>query len=155
MKIGLIADTHDNLTKLKKAVKLFNSKKVDFVLHAGDYVAPFTAAFLEKLNCEYLGVFGNNDGETEGLRKKSGGRIRKGPIKLKKAGKNIVLTHDARGLKLKDFDVVVCAHSHKKQLLKDGKTLIINPGECGGWLTDKSTVAMLDTNTLSVKFFNL
>jgi len=155
MKIGLIADTHDNLNNLKKAVKLFNYKRVDLVLHAGDYVAPFCINLLEKLNCEYLGVFGNNDGEIEGLRKRSRGRIRKGPIKLKKAGRKIALAHETKGLKLKDFDVVITGHSHKKELSKVAQTLLVNPGECGGWVSDKATVAILDTDKLLVNFFNL
>ncbi len=155
MRIGLISDTHDNLDKIKKVVNLLNSKKVELVLHAGDFVAPFTINFLEKLNCEYLGVFGNNDGEKEGLKKKSGGRIRKGPIKLILAGKRTALVHDPQDLNSRDFDIIVFGHSHKKELKKEGKTLLVNPGECGGWLTGKSTAAILDTNKLSVKFFKL
>ncbi|MBM3251751.1 MAG: metallophosphoesterase [Candidatus Omnitrophica bacterium] len=155
MKIGLIADTHDNLRNLEKAVKLFNAKKVSLVLHAGDYVAPFTIKIFDKLKSRYLGVFGNNDGETTGLYKKSGGRIKKGPIKLVKEGKKIALVHDLNSFNCKNFDVVIFGHSHKKELFKKGKTLVINPGECGGWLSNKATVAILDTGNLSVRFFNL
>jgi predicted phosphodiesterase len=32
---------------------------------------------------------------------------------------------------------------------------VINPGECGGWLTGKSTIAMLDLNDLNVQIINL
>jgi len=34
MRIGIFYATHGNLPKIEKAVKLFNQKKVDFVLHA-------------------------------------------------------------------------------------------------------------------------
>lgn len=155
MKIGLISDTHDNLIKFKKAVKLFNSKKVELVLHAGDYIAPFTIRFLQQLKCEYLGVLGNNDGDKEALKVKSGGRIKKGPLRLNKAGKKILLVHALNGVDFKNFDVVIFGHSHKKELLRQGQALLINPGECSGWLTDKSSVAVLDTDTLSVSFFKL
>ncbi|HOX54141.1 MAG: metallophosphoesterase [Candidatus Omnitrophica bacterium] len=155
MKIGLISDTHDNLEKIKKAVKLFNSKKVELVLHAGDFVAPFTINYLDRLNCQYLGVFGNNDGEKQGLTKKSGGKIKEGPIELALGNLKIALVHDINTLASGDFDIVVFGHSHKKELKKEGKTLFVNPGECGGWLTGKSTVAILDTDKLSVKFFNI
>lgn len=70
MIIGALSDTHDNLPKIEKAVKFFNKKKVDFVLHAGDFVAPFAVDRLNKLSCEWLGVFGNNDGEKKGLASK-------------------------------------------------------------------------------------
>jgi len=155
MRIGLVSDTHDNLDKIKKAVKLFNSKKVELVFHAGDFVAPFTINYLDKLNCEYLGVFGNNDGEKEGLKRKSGGKIKNGPVELTLEDIKIALVHDLKILPARDFDIIVFGHSHKKELRKEGKTLLVNPGECGGWLTGKSTAAILDTDKLSVKFFKL
>jgi putative phosphoesterase len=76
MLLGVIADTHDNLPKIEKAISVFNRKRVSLVLHAGDYIAPFSLLPFRKLNCDYLGVFGNNDGEREGLTKISEGRIR-------------------------------------------------------------------------------
>ncbi|MBM3248518.1 MAG: metallophosphoesterase [Candidatus Omnitrophica bacterium] len=155
MRIGLVSDTHDNLDKIKKAVKLFNSKRVELVLHAGDFVAPFTIHYLDKLNCEYLGVFGNNDGEKEGLKRKSGGKIKDGPVELMFEDIKIALVHDLKALPARNFDIIVFGHSHKKELRKEGKTLLVNPGECGGWLTGKSTAAILDTDKLSVKFFKL
>jgi hypothetical protein len=33
--------------------------------------------------------------------------------------------------------------------------LLINPGECGGWLSGKSTVAILDTENLSAKVHDI
>jgi hypothetical protein len=56
MKVGLISDTHDNLPQIEKAVAFFNDKGVDFVIHAGDFVAPFSVAVLLKLNCDWVGV---------------------------------------------------------------------------------------------------
>ena len=41
MLIGVMSDTHDNVPLIEKAVALFNDRKVGFVIHAGDYVAPF------------------------------------------------------------------------------------------------------------------
>ncbi len=67
MKIGVLSDSHDNLAKIEEAVKFFNNKKVKFVFHAGDFVAPFTIPKFKKLNCPWLGVLGNNDGEEKGL----------------------------------------------------------------------------------------
>jgi len=69
MKIGIISDTHDNLLQIKKAVDIFNQEKVDLVLHAGDFVSPFTALEFKNLNCSLKGVFGNNDGDKILLRK--------------------------------------------------------------------------------------
>jgi len=40
-------------------------------------------------------------------------------------------------------------------LRKIRKTLIINPGECGGWLSGKSTIALLDLKNLEAKIIEL
>jgi len=49
MRIGLISDTHDNLTLVEKAVKQLNQENVELVLHAGDYTSPFTIAKFKPL----------------------------------------------------------------------------------------------------------
>ncbi|MEM1767624.1 MAG: YfcE family phosphodiesterase, partial [Candidatus Bathyarchaeia archaeon] len=65
MLIGLMSDTHDNLPMVEKAVSLLNDRKVELVLHAGDYVAPFVIPKLRELKAKVIGVFGNNDGDKE------------------------------------------------------------------------------------------
>ena len=70
MKIGIIADTHDNLPQIKKAVEIFNREKIELVLHAGDFVSPFTFLEFKNLNCSLKGVFGNNDGDKLYLQEK-------------------------------------------------------------------------------------
>ena len=70
MLIGAISDTHDNLPQIEKAVKYLNDQKVGLVLHAGDYVAGFVIPKFKQLNCKLIGVFGNNDGDHELLKKR-------------------------------------------------------------------------------------
>ena len=59
--IGVMADSHDNLESIEKAVKVFNQEQVDLVLHAGDLISPFTAQIFQNLESQFLAVFGNND----------------------------------------------------------------------------------------------
>lgn len=157
MKIGLIADTHDNLPKVERAIKVFNTKKVSLVLHTGDYIAPFSILLFKKLKCEYLGVFGNNDGEREGLLKISGGCIRESPLIIERNSKKIVLVHDLNKLDLKDAncDLVIFGHTHKPEIKKNNSVLFINPGECGGWLTKRSTIGILDLDSLSIDILKI
>ncbi len=68
--IGIISDTHDRLEAIDEAVRIFNSRGVSAVIHAGDFVAPFTAQRFKALRAPMWGVFGNNDGERAGLSKK-------------------------------------------------------------------------------------
>lgn len=148
MILGIMSDTHDNLPKVKNAVSLFHKKGVNFVLHCGDIVAPFTMKLIENnLKCDYVGVFGNNDGEKQGLTLESKGKIKEAPLTIEKFGKKILLTHDIESIKnidTKDYDFVFFGHSHKESVDKKGNTWFINPGECGGWLTGKSTVVTFD-----------
>ena len=67
MKIGIISDSHDHRENIKKTVKCLNDENVDMVLHGGDIVSPFTIREFEKLKSDMTAVFGNNDGEKEGL----------------------------------------------------------------------------------------
>ena len=72
MKLGVMADSHDNVPKVKQAVELFNARSVDLVIHAGDFVAPFAVVPLGRLESRVVAVFGNNDGERVGLAAKFG-----------------------------------------------------------------------------------
>ena len=53
------------------------------------------------------------------------------------------------------YEVIIYGHTHRTDLRKIGKTLIINPGECGGWLTGKSTITLLDLENLEPKIIDL
>ncbi|RKY33273.1 MAG: YfcE family phosphodiesterase [Candidatus Omnitrophota bacterium] len=157
MEIGVLSDTHDNLKKLDKAVRLFNKNKVAYVLHAGDFIAPFTLDKLDKLNCNWQGVFGNNDGETQGLRQRSKNRIRKGPLRMKLGNRKITLVHDPKTISLKrdNSDLAVFGHTHKPLVKKQNNKLLVNPGECGGWLSGESTIALVDLDSLSARIFTI
>ena len=104
------------------------------------------------MNCPWRGVFGNNDGEREGLSKISQGRIVEPPLFLEFDSKRIALTHKFIDL---EADVIVSGHTHISKVEKRDSTLIVNPGEASGWLYGKATVGILDTRTVSVEFFPL
>jgi uncharacterized protein len=67
MNIGIISDTHDDLSSLRNAIESFNERRVECVIHAGDYVFPGVVKQFKNLNGKLVGVFGNNDGERLGL----------------------------------------------------------------------------------------
>ncbi|MBU2617750.1 MAG: metallophosphoesterase [Euryarchaeota archaeon] len=143
MKLGIISDSHDNLGAIEKAVEVFNSESVDMVIHAGDFIAPFTSRIFRKLKCDLIGIFGNNDGEKFGLRNafKGIGEIHEDPHSFEIGGKKIIVTHHPNIVDAlaRCYDIVIYGHTHKV----DMRDKMINPGECGGWLTEKRTVAIL------------
>jgi putative phosphoesterase len=160
MLVGVIADTHDNMNMLKKAVDLFNKREVELVLHAGDYIAPFTAREFRRLKCNLVGVFGNNDGEKFGLTNNftSFGELYDGIHQLELDGKKIAITHYPEIAEtLADsgaYDVVIYGHTHRADI-RGPNPLVVNPGECGGWLEGKSTVAILDLAAMKAEIVAL
>jgi len=47
MIIGIISDTHDNIYLIDEVINQLNKREINLVLHAGDYVSPFTAHHFE------------------------------------------------------------------------------------------------------------
>ncbi|AXV37468.1 MAG: YfcE family phosphodiesterase [Methanobacterium sp. BRmetb2] len=153
--IGIIADTHDNLKAIHQAVDFFNQKNVDLVIHAGDLIAPFTVNEFSRLKTNFLAVFGNNDGERDGL---------------KKAYQNLCFLEDFKEINIENkrfgiihgtnesivdaltksgkYDVIIRGHTHKLNI-KEGETLVINPGEACGYVTGEKTLVLLDSETLN------
>ena len=134
MKIGIIADTHDNIPAIKKAVRFFNTQDLEYIIHAGDYVAPFSLKELMHVKARFIGVFGNNDGEQKGLLGVCKD-IHTSPYTITIDGKTILVSHMPE--------------------ISTGKPLCINPGECCGWVSGKSTVALLNLKTFHAEIVDL
>jgi putative phosphoesterase len=165
MLIGAISDSHDNLLQIEKAVQALNNYKVDLVLHAGDYVAGFVIPKFKALNCKLIGVFGNNDGDHELLKKRfsetNNCTIHDRFTTVTIEGYRVALLHGHETELLnalidsESFDAVIHGHSHNMGIERKGKTLSINPGELCGYLTGKPTVAILDTGKNEAKIIEL
>ncbi|MEM0317536.1 MAG: metallophosphoesterase [Candidatus Nezhaarchaeales archaeon] len=160
----MMSDTHDNLSAIVKAVRAFNSYKVGLVLHAGDYVAPFTFKAYAELGCKLIGVYGNVDGDRSLLRERFsslGFKVESEFEEIEVEGIKIALLHgvhpqivEALALSGK-YDVVVHGHTHLRRVQRIGRALVVNPGEACGYLYDVKSVALLDTATLKVEFIDL
>ena len=163
MLIGLISDTHDNKTKIEKAVEVFNGKDVDMVLHGGDHIAPFSVDWFNPLKAPLRGTAGNLDAEFVMLERKymeKGWEFDREILILEQDGR-IALTHGTREefvlslAKSGEYDVVVRGHTHKTQQDVYGETLLINPGEACGYLTGTGSVALLRMPEKEVTFLEL
>jgi len=160
MLIGVVADTHDNLAKLKQALLQFKSAGVELVLHAGDIVSPFVAMPFQEAGLRVIGVFGNNDGDKLYLRERfSGvGELHFGPHELELRGRRILLMHEPRALEALiasgKYDLIVYGHTHQVDL-RPGPPLVLNPGECGGWLSGRATCVLVDLEALRAEILEL
>lgn len=156
MQIGIISDSHDHHSNVLRAIEIFNEHKVDYVLHAGDIVSPFTAkAFANLRIAKFIAVFGNNEGEKLFLKstiESFNGEIHEYCYKGQIGDKQIYMTHTDHNIeeisRSQMYDILIYGHTHKQDIRQVGKTLVINPGETTDWLTNSPQVIILDLNNM-------
>jgi hypothetical protein len=160
MKVGIMADSHDNMPMIARAVELFNKEKVKLILHSGDFISPITANEFKKLTAPLIGVFGNNDGDKLYLteRFRDIGKIYPDFHEFEIKSDRFVIMHEPKFIdalvKSSHYNLIVYGHTHEIDV-REGETLVINPGECGGWLTGRATVVILDTQTMQPRLIDL
>ena len=147
MLIGVVSDTHDRLPAIDAALALFAQRKVEAVIHAGDFVAPFAVRRLLRYQGPLIAVYGNNDGERAGL-KDLMPQLACEPLMTELGGRAILVHHSVDQCgphQIDRADIIVTGHTHEVvNRLEDGK-LFLNPGECCGWVTGRCTAAILET----------
>lgn len=132
MIIGVIADTHIP-TRAKELPKklIVQLKKVDLIIHAGDFVEIEVLKALEKIN-KVEAVFGNMDEEA---------------IKLKLPGRKIIEVEDVRIAIVHGYDIpwdlnkkvpcnfckgeincIIFGHTHLARYKEIGRRVYFNPG---------------------------
>ena len=165
MLIGILSDTHDNLPIVERAVSRLNSENVQLVLHAGDYTSPFTIPKFKALNCHLIGVFGNNDGDHELLKKRfketKNCEIRDHFAQIDVEDFKIALLHGDE-TELLDalvncggFDAVVSGHTHISLNKIHSKTIVVCPGEVCGYLYGKPSLALMDTQKRTAEIIEI
>lgn len=164
MKIGLIADTHDNMPNIQKAVKFFQNHKIDLVLHCGDHIAPFSINPFKDSGITIKAIWGNNEGEKLYFRESIADNemieiYETRPKKLEIDGRTILLMHEPDFLEIfaqsGEFDLICYGHLHEIENRKVDNCLIVNPGEACGYLSGKATVAIVDLDTLNATIHEL
>ena len=156
---GIISDTHDHLDNLRRVLEIFEERKVEYIIHAGDFCSPFTWRALKHFKGGFAGVFGNNDGERVLLKKLYQDRIYTQPYKFSLHNRRIVVMHEpdvADDLaESGHFDLVVFGHTHEPVIKEVNGTLLVNPGEVCGWLYGKPTVAIVNLETMYAEIVSI
>ncbi|MEZ6061602.1 MAG: YfcE family phosphodiesterase [Planctomycetaceae bacterium] len=151
MKIGILADIHDNVDNLRHAIRLLNAVPCEVVLIAGDFVSPLVVPSLRKLTGRVIACFGDNDGNQTGI---AGGMTIVGTLGYPPLcyrtpdGVRILMAHQLQDVRdcIDEADVIVFAHTHRSSIATDRSgRIFINPGEVGGWMFREPSVAVLDT----------
>ncbi len=160
-RVAVIADSHDNLRLIARAVGVINEWGADLVLHGGDFVAPFTARLFAGLNAPLVGVFGNNDGDRAALRLafKDIGKLYPDPHRFGFNGYSLLLTHKPRVAREAaangvHYHLIAFGHDHSVRV-EHGESLVICPGELGGWVTGRGSLALVQISIGDVEIIYL
>lgn len=159
--LGIISDTHDNVSSVEKSVEIFRGIGCDLIVHCGDIICPLTVDFFKGLNVKF--VKGNCDGEIVHLKKRVeeiNGEFFEDICEFEYEGKRFVAYHGNDEVKLKklieskNYDYVLTGHTHKKTDMKVEETRVINPGAHYPTV-EKKTVAVLDPKQDQLQFIEV
>lgn len=163
MKIGIISDTHDYVQNIRRAVRVFNDRQVDLVIHAGDFANPIAIESL--VGVKLVGVLGNNDKDIPGLAsafKKIRGELKGELFETVFDGLKFAVYHGTnigkreQLMKSDKYDVFIYGHTHRKDDRYIRNTRVINPGTAKGWFFGLfATIAIFDTSTRNLVFIDL
>ena len=152
MRIGIISDTHDHHRNVSRAIDILDSHDVRYVLHAGDIVtAPTARAFAERWRERFIAVLGNCDADPLSLQETAerfGAHIHEPCYEGVLDGTSIYMVHTpdtvAKAASSQKYDLVIYGHTHRPDVHREGKTLIVNPGTARNWITGAGRVTLLD-----------
>lgn len=175
MILGIFSDTHDNKQNIEKAKQVFLENKVELCLFTGDLVSPFTLKFLSEWPIQIRAIFGNNEGDKWGIKRRFKSfdikNIEYAPKsglfwKIEHEDGNIALFHghipEFTDLLVKsgDYQLVCTGHTHVPHIKVINGTTWLNPGSVTGFSTDDPTiergsVAIFDTKNKTSKIIGL
>lgn len=161
MIIGVVSDSHDNCPAIDEGVRYLKERKVEHLLHAGDIVSPFAAKRFLAFGGPMSFVYGNNDGERHGLAHILTD-IAPPPRTVELAERVILLAHDRSRVQPSQTvgaDLVIFGHDHEARVVEPegaGEAPVeLNPGELGGWVTGRKTLAVVDLDSMEIEIVEL
>lgn len=159
MKLGVLADSHDNRDAVGDILSVFLRQRVETILHLGDVCAPSILEPYRASGIPILGVFGNNDTDRAGLQDVSGNRFHRGPHLCEIGGRRILMAHIFDELQGEigeggKFDLILFGHTHRPLTMRVGRALVINPGEACGFMSGRPTCAVIDLETMSARILD-
>lgn len=163
MKIGIISDTHDHGTNLKRAVRILYDEKVELLVHCGDITQPETALLMVEFRL--ICVFGNLDAASGQIRqtllsydaKNYAGEQFTGEID----GIPVAVAHGNRPGSIEQFarsgkyQYVFTGHTHQARHEQINRTWVVNPGALGGRQVESRSFCWLDVASGEIKFIKL
>lgn len=158
MRVGIVADTHDRLDAVERAVSAFRDRDVDTVIHCGDIESPGTVSRFEGF--AFHAVLGNNDRDRAARLDEAIAALGRGSelhgrfADLTLDGTRFAVTHglveaDTRAYaESGEYDFVLHGHFHETEATPVGDAVILNPGA-------HRSVVVLDTETGDYRFVDI
>lgn len=158
MLIGIVSDTHNNIKNIRRIISIFNDAGVGSVVHTGDITNSDSLEIFSELNCDFYGVFGNNDRNELGLVEvaiKHGFDIRNPPFKLNLENRMIAIFHEPDLIddylsQDSNLDIVLHGHTHRYREEQINNTLLFNPGESAGIVPGKNSIGIINLKNLTI-----
>jgi len=135
MRIGVVSDTHGHVLNTLAGVRMLESLDVELVIHCGDIGSTEIVSLFAPWPTHF--VFGNVDHDRGGLEAaiKAAGKTCHGRFgSLELEGKTIAFLHGDDTALLRqtttsgEYDLVCHGHTHVARQVKEGRTLVLNPG---------------------------
>jgi putative phosphoesterase len=160
MKIGILADTHNELLRTHIAVKQLRDAGAEVLIHCGDLATPDVLEVCAVLPCYF--VFGNHDADNVPYLRECAERC--GAVCLgwgdvtELAGKRIGVVHghlrsDLQRVLSAKPQYLLSGHAHFSVDCMEGALRRINPGALHR--ADEFTVALLDLETEELRFLTV
>jgi putative phosphoesterase len=160
LRIGILSDTHEDVRMMRKAIAVLSARAPQHVIHCGDIISPPVLELFRGLPMKF--VYGNNDGERSGLRKKCA-ELGFDPIDdtltFNLVGKQFFVNHGTRSsvideaVSSQQYDYVLHGHTHEKRNEVIGITRVINPGAL--FSADSYSIAFLEVESGHVEFVEI
>lgn len=154
MRVGVVSDTHGHLANTRDAVRMLHSLDVNLVLHCGDIGSVEVVDLFAPWPTHF--VFGNVDYDRPALERaiEAAGLTchdRFGTLEL--SGRKLAWLHGGDERLLEEticsgtWDLVCHGHTHVARLVRQGPTLVLNPGAV--YRANPHTVAWVDLPSLA------
>jgi putative phosphoesterase len=161
--LGVISDTHNNLTNLKRALGILFSAGVSTLVHCGDMTDPSMAELLA--GYRVIHATGNGDVDFIKIRQtllnlnleSFSGPLFTGEI----GGSRIAVLHGDIYLEAEElarsgkYDYVFHGHSHRRRDEWISTTRVINPGSLGGLLVVGRSICLVELDTGNARFVEI
>lgn len=162
MKIGIIADTHDDVGNLGVALEALRAEGVATILHCGDVCEPYVIRALAGFDVWI--AQGNMDRDFK-LAQAVEERLGHGRFAwLQKPtldGYRVAMLHGENEEVLGnliasgEYAYILYGHTHRRRDQTIGRTRVINPGALGGRQSERRSFCILDLATGETRFVEL